>query len=219
MHRLSLIGFGEAARTFVADGLGAIAAHDINPAKRYGLAAHSALGHVLDGSTAVLSLVTTDQALIAAKQAAPHHMAGALYFDMNSVTPDTKRAAALAVEAAGGRYVDVAVMAPVEPGRRTVPLLISGPHAGDGAGVLAELGFSNVRVLPGDVGRARRPGPGSEAVAGGQGPGASSPFALSRRRRPADGLTRRPGTAGNGTGGRYRRGEWPWPDLTILPSA
>jgi 3-hydroxyisobutyrate dehydrogenase-like beta-hydroxyacid dehydrogenase len=154
MHRLSLVGFGEAARTFVADGLGAVAAYDIDPAKRDGLAAHSALGDVLDGSTAVLSLVTADQALIAAKQAAPHLMAGALYFDMNSVAPDTKRAAALAVEAAGGRYVDVAVMAPVEPARRAVPLLISGPHAGDGAGVLAELGFSNVRVLPGDVGRA-----------------------------------------------------------------
>ena len=141
MHRLSLIGFGEAARTFVADGLGAVAAYDVDPAKRDGLAAHSALGDVLDGSTAVLSLVTADQALIAAKQAAPHLMAGALYFDMNSVAPDTKRAAALAVEAAGGRYVDVAVMAPVEPGRRTVPLLISGPHAGDGAGVLAETGI------------------------------------------------------------------------------
>jgi 3-hydroxyisobutyrate dehydrogenase-like beta-hydroxyacid dehydrogenase len=81
-------------------------------------------------------------------------MAGALYFDMNSVAPDTKRAAALAVEAAGGRYVDVAVMAPVEPARLAVPLLVSGPHADDGAAALSEFGFSNVRVLPGDIGRA-----------------------------------------------------------------
>jgi len=40
---------------------------------------------------------------------------GALWCDMNSVAPGTKRAAAKTVEAAGGRYVDVAVLAPVSP--------------------------------------------------------------------------------------------------------
>jgi 3-hydroxyisobutyrate dehydrogenase-like beta-hydroxyacid dehydrogenase len=152
--KVVLIGFGEAGRSFVAGGLGATAAYDIDPNKRDGLAAYDDMVSVLNGADAVLSLVTADQALIAATQAAPHLMAGAHYFDMNSVAPDTKRAAALAVEGAGGRYVDVAVMAPVEPARLAVPLLVSGSHAGNGADVLAELGFSNVRVLPGDVGRA-----------------------------------------------------------------
>ena len=40
-----------------------------------------------------------------------------LWCDMNSVAPETKREAAAAIEAAGGRYVDVAVMAPVHPAR------------------------------------------------------------------------------------------------------
>jgi 3-hydroxyisobutyrate dehydrogenase-like beta-hydroxyacid dehydrogenase len=53
---------------------------------------------------------------------------GAL-FDMNSVAPDTKRAAAHAVEAAGGRYVDVAVLAPVHPARLKVPLLVRARRA------------------------------------------------------------------------------------------
>ncbi|UVO53400.1 NAD(P)-dependent oxidoreductase [Sphingomonas sp. SUN039] len=151
---VSLIGFGEAARTFVAGGLGATAAYDIDPAKREGIAARVTLADALAGATAVLSLVTADQALAAAKAAAPIMRPGTLYFDMNSVAPDTKRAAARAVEESGGRYVDVAVMAPVEPARLAVPLLLSGPHATNGAGVLTDLGFAKVRALPGEVGRA-----------------------------------------------------------------
>jgi 3-hydroxyisobutyrate dehydrogenase-like beta-hydroxyacid dehydrogenase len=80
--------------------------------------------------------------------------AGALWCDMNSVAPGTKRAAARAIEAAGGRYVDVAVMAPVDPARSAVPLLLSGPHAEAGAAALAAVGFTRLRVVPGDVGRA-----------------------------------------------------------------
>ena len=152
--KVVLIGFGEAGRSFVKGGLGAAAAYDIDPSKRGGLAAHADLVGILSDADSVLSLVTADQALIAAMEAAPHLTAGALYFDMNSVAPETKRAAALAIEAAGGRYVDVAVMAPVEPALLAVPLLLSGPHAAEGAGVLRELGFSNVRALSGDVGRA-----------------------------------------------------------------
>ncbi len=152
--KVVLIGFGEAGRGFVAGGLRAAAAYDIDPAKRDGLAADADLVSVLEGAGAVLSLVTADQAPVAAAGAAPHLAIDALYFDMNSVAPDTKRAAALAIEAGGGRYVDVAVMAPVEPARLAVPLLVSGPHAAAGAELLYALGFSNIRTLPGDVGRA-----------------------------------------------------------------
>jgi 3-hydroxyisobutyrate dehydrogenase-like beta-hydroxyacid dehydrogenase len=79
---------------------------------------------------------------------------GALFCDMNSVAPETKRAAALAIEAGGGRYVDVAVMAPVNPKRLEVPLLIAGPHAGAGLEALTALGFANLREVGDDVGRA-----------------------------------------------------------------
>ena len=61
---------------------------------------------------------------------------------MNSVAPDTKRAAAAAIEAAGGRYVDVAVMAPVHPRGRAVPLLVCGPHAEAARRALARCGFA-----------------------------------------------------------------------------
>jgi 3-hydroxyisobutyrate dehydrogenase-like beta-hydroxyacid dehydrogenase len=73
---------------------------------------------------------------------------------MNSVAPQTKRAAAAIIEAAGGRYVDVAVMAPVQPGRLSTPLLLSGPWAEEAMARLASFGFSNMRVVGNAVGRA-----------------------------------------------------------------
>jgi 3-hydroxyisobutyrate dehydrogenase-like beta-hydroxyacid dehydrogenase len=148
--KLALIGYGEAATAF-APGLTAVVAHFDRLLERSGTASDA---EALTGAEAALSLVTADQALPAALSAARHIPANAFFFDMNSVAPDTKRAAAQAIEAAGGRYVDVAVMAPVHPPRTGVPLLVSGPHAGAGAAFLTAIGFSNVRVVPGDIGRA-----------------------------------------------------------------
>jgi 3-hydroxyisobutyrate dehydrogenase-like beta-hydroxyacid dehydrogenase len=62
--------------------------------------------------------------------------------------------AAAAIDAAGGHYVDVAVMAPVDPGRLAVPLLVSAEAAGEAAARLAALGFADVRVVGAEVGRA-----------------------------------------------------------------
>src|SRR3569623_931711 len=106
------------------------------------------------GVPAILSLVTADQALAAARAAAPHIAPGTLWFDMNSVAPDTKRAAAAVIDASGGRYIDVAVMSPVNPARRAVPLLLSGPYAEAGAAALPAIGFDTVRVVAGGVGAA-----------------------------------------------------------------
>lgn len=157
---VALIGYGEAGRTFAsaAGWEDAARAFDIAPLADAmaadGLQACGSMAEAMAEAAVVLSLVTADAALTVAQGAAPLLAAGALYCDMNSVAPDTKRAAALAIEAAGGRYVDVAVMAPVNPARLNVPLLVSGPHAEDGAAVLSALGFTQVRVVGGDVGRA-----------------------------------------------------------------
>jgi 3-hydroxyisobutyrate dehydrogenase-like beta-hydroxyacid dehydrogenase len=158
--RVALVGFGEAGSTFArAPGWrGETRGWDVLPERR---AMMSACGVETAGTPAealrdrafVLSLVTADQALAAAKAYAPLLPEGALWCDMNSVAPDTKREAAAAVEAAGGRYVDVAVMAPVEKGL-AVPLLISGTHAIAAQPLLASLGFTNIRVVGEEVGRA-----------------------------------------------------------------
>lgn len=157
----TLIGFGEAGQAFAAMRVARIRAYDIDKSAakqadyaRCGVEGCPDLADALADATVILSVVTADQALAAAEQAAPHIAPGAFYFDMNSVAPDTKRAAASRIAAAGGRYIDVAVMAPVLPARLSVPLLVSGSEADAAATVLAALGFTDARVLGGDVGRA-----------------------------------------------------------------
>ena len=159
------IGFGEAGMAFADRMRGSLLAFDIKTSTRAHRRAkiddYERLGvqwgsssHVVSSGGLILSLVTADNSLAAARDAARWIAPGALYCDMNSVAPETKRAAAEAIEGAGGRYADVAVMAPVHPPRRAVPLLVSGAHAADTVTALATRGFSNVRSLSGGVGAA-----------------------------------------------------------------
>jgi 3-hydroxyisobutyrate dehydrogenase-like beta-hydroxyacid dehydrogenase len=158
---VALVGFGEAGETFASapDWRGETRGWDILSERRvlmsqYGIETGDNAASALGDRAFVLSLVTADQALAAARDCAPLLPEGALWCDFNSVAPDTKRVAAAAIERAGGRYVDVAVMAPVNPARLAVPLLISGPHTLAALPLLQALGFSNIRVVGDEVGRA-----------------------------------------------------------------
>ncbi|MET0179469.1 MAG: DUF1932 domain-containing protein [Novosphingobium sp.] len=158
---VALIGFGEAGSTFArAGGWGERArAYDLLAPRRsaaagMGVVAARTPGAALVGVPLVLSLVSADQAQAATAAYAGHLAPGAIWCDMNSVAPQTKRAAAQAVEAAGGRYVDVAVLAPVDPARLAVPLLLAGAAAEEARQRLAALGFTNVRGVGAEVGRA-----------------------------------------------------------------
>ncbi len=151
---LTLIGFGEAARAFVAGGMAAKTAFDIDPTKRSGIAdVRDPVGNFRTAKV-VMSLVTADQALLAAQDYAPMLSAGAFYFDMNSVAPGTKQAAAERISSVGAHYLDVAIMAPVEPEALAVPLLVSGPEAATAVGMLIDLGFTDVRMVGDQAGRA-----------------------------------------------------------------
>src|SRR5687768_15749102 len=57
---------------------------------RAGVQACTGPAEALAGVVAVLCLVTADQALAAARTAAPLIASGTLWLDMNSVAPDTK---------------------------------------------------------------------------------------------------------------------------------
>lgn len=162
---LALIGFGEAGMAFAGAWATPIRAYDIKTddsataeAKRADYAACGAngaatLAEAISGAGLIISVVTADQALAAAQAAAGTIAPGTLYCDFNSVAPDTKRAAAALIEAAGGRYADVAVMSPVHPALLAVPLLVSGPHADAAMAALRAAGFAPERV-EGPVGRA-----------------------------------------------------------------
>jgi len=73
---------------------------------------------------------------------APGLTRGAFFLDLNSASPGAKVRAAALVDAAGGRYVEGAVMTSVPPYRIKVPLLLGGPDASALEPVLKDLGFA-----------------------------------------------------------------------------
>lgn len=161
VSKIALVGFGEAGSTFAqaASWRGLACAWDIAPARRAAMAecdvvAAASIEEALQGAELILSLVTADQALAVARDYAPHITPGTLWCDMNSVAPETKRAAGILVEKHGGRYIDVAVLAPVHPARLQVPLLLSGRAALNAEVALHEAGFGNARVVSKEIGQA-----------------------------------------------------------------
>ena len=162
---IALIGFGEAGRTFAA-GWGSGAAPDLRAcdlraaepglqeaARAAGITCHSHPGPALAGAAVAFCLVTADQALAAARAAADVLPAGLLWLDGNSCAPGTKRRAAAVIEAVGGHYVDLAVMAPVAVRGHRTPCLLAGPQAVAAAEALAPLGM-DLRVVGSRVGDA-----------------------------------------------------------------
>ena len=168
-ERLALIGFGEAGCA-LAQGWGrsrsaGIRVYDIKSSEaehaeefrcrygEFGVAGCDSSAEAVSGAKLALSVVTADQALPAAAEAARHISPGTIWCDLNSCAPSTKREAAAAIGAAGGIYADVAVMSPVHPRLNMVPLLVSGDQAEEVAARLAELPMSP-RVVQGGVGAA-----------------------------------------------------------------
>lgn len=149
MTGLAFIGFGEAGRAFAdsigRDGLGAVTGFDIRPlASEMGALEVTPCADragALQGAGAVWCLVTADRAEAAARECAGSLAPGALWFDGNSCSPGSKARAAEVIEAAGGRYVDVAIMAPVHPLGARVPLLVAGPHVAAAEAALRGLGM------------------------------------------------------------------------------
>ena len=155
--QIATVGFGEAGQAFASGWresyAGRIASYDIKvlddasrqPLMERGAAASVEIAKSIDaalkGMPAVFSLVTADQALAAARAAAPCLAKGAFWFDCNSCAPQTKIAAAEIIDGAGGVYVDAAVMAPVYPHRHRTPLLVSGSRAADAVAILQSLGM------------------------------------------------------------------------------
>ncbi|MBC7941463.1 MAG: DUF1932 domain-containing protein [Chitinophagaceae bacterium] len=155
MTQIALIGYGEVGRILaedLRDGGHQLTAFDTKLGTDAGrwLRDHAqSIGVVLTASHAgavaaaelVISAVTASQAVSVAQACAPGLPAGAYYLDFNSASPGAKLRAAAAIDAAGGRYVEGAVMTSVPPHRIKVPLLLGGPHAAALQPLLAWLGF------------------------------------------------------------------------------
>jgi 3-hydroxyisobutyrate dehydrogenase-like beta-hydroxyacid dehydrogenase len=155
---VTFIGFGEAGSSFAGalEWAGSARAFDINHANKQetGVVVCATSAEAIAGSKLIISVVTAEAAVDAARDASTHLAVGALYFDMNSVSPGSKREAASIIEAVGARYVDAAIMAPVQPARLSVPILLSGPSGKEACEALSALGFSNVQTVGDEVGQA-----------------------------------------------------------------
>jgi len=154
-ERIAVVGFGEVGRilahdlrqagvptisvfdiAFAAPDSGASQAADLAPVVKCASAAAAVAGAAL-----VISAVTAGSAIEAARSVTSS-IGNAFFVDLNSVSPSTKRAAAEEIDAAGGRYVEAAVMASVPPKRIRTPMLFGGRFAEDFLPIATALGFS-----------------------------------------------------------------------------
>ena len=166
--RIALIGFGEVGVRLAQDlaraGASKITAFDTrfidrnSPASRNLAQAEVAItGSALEaarGAQLIISAVTADQDVVAARSVTGGIEAGAYFMDLNSASPGRKQESAALIEAAGGRYVEAAVMSPIDPKRIASPMLLGGPHAADFLKDAAGIGFAGATVYADTVGPA-----------------------------------------------------------------
>lgn len=153
--KIAFIGFGEAARAFVAslkeqdlrfaafdiltvsgnDGPLRVAADEL------GVALTASPAEAVRDAEWVISAVTAADSLNAARSVAGTLGAGQTFIDINSVSAGRKREAAQLVSVDGAAYLDMAVMAPVHPRGHRTPVLIAGPACEAMATKLGALDF------------------------------------------------------------------------------
>jgi 3-hydroxyisobutyrate dehydrogenase-like beta-hydroxyacid dehydrogenase len=154
--KTALIGYGEVGR-ILAEDLRArgvqVTAHDLKlggpaadalqaHAAAHGVVLAASHAQAVAGAELVVSAVTASQTVAVAQAAAAGLSAGAFFLDFNSASPGAKAQAAQVVNAAGGRYVEGAVMTSVPPYRLAVPLLLGGPDAAALEPLLNAMGFA-----------------------------------------------------------------------------
>ncbi len=105
------------------------------------------------GCELVVSAVTAAETLAAAESVLAVMGEACIYMDLNSVSPATTKAASALVGNAGGRYVEAALMSPIEPRRSESPILLGGPHAEAFVPVAESLGFTGARYYSAELGR------------------------------------------------------------------
>ena len=149
---IGFVGFGEAG-FHIAKGLSQTTAYDINAntpglgekirrrAEESGTRLVASNEELARSAEIILSTVTANQAAQAASQNAPFLSARHIYADLNSVSPGLKQSIARTIEAAGARFVEVAMMAPVPPYGHRVPMLAGGEAVSEFVERLKPLGF------------------------------------------------------------------------------
>ncbi|MBS1791028.1 MAG: NAD(P)-dependent oxidoreductase [Acidobacteria bacterium] len=143
--KLGFVGFGEAgyhlAKGLRGAGLAQICAYDIHTktpgrgekiqqrARETEVRLCESNVELAARCNVLFSTVTANQAAAAAEQTALHLTEKHIYADLNSVSPDLKRAIAERIEVRCARFVEIAIMSPVPPHLHQVPMFLGGAHA------------------------------------------------------------------------------------------
>jgi 3-hydroxyisobutyrate dehydrogenase-like beta-hydroxyacid dehydrogenase len=153
---VGLVGYGEVGR-ILAEDLRArqvtVSAYDIkldgdaaaplrDHASAHGVSLAASHRELAGRADLVVSAVTASQTVRVAQACALAVRREAWFLDVNSASPGAKQRAAQAIDAAGGRYVEGAVMTSLPPYRIKVPLLLGGAGAAALAPLLNDLGFA-----------------------------------------------------------------------------
>jgi 3-hydroxyisobutyrate dehydrogenase-like beta-hydroxyacid dehydrogenase len=153
---VAVLGLGEAGSAIAADLVTAgvrVRGYDPAVTAAEGIADTAGEADAARGADLVLSVNSAKAAVEALTAGLAGLQPGALWADLNTAAPGTKRQLAGIAEAAGAPFADVAMMAPV-PGRGLrVPMLASGGGAARYAALLTPLG-ANVEVYDGPAGLA-----------------------------------------------------------------
>jgi 3-hydroxyisobutyrate dehydrogenase-like beta-hydroxyacid dehydrogenase len=162
----ALIGFGEVGSILSAGlvkaGAQSVATYDIKfdtpdgqammaRARDAGVHPAPTPAEAAAGSEIVIAALTASSSVEAARTAATYLKPDQFYLDINSVSPGKKREAASIIDGAGGRFVDVAVMAPVPPYGIKVPMAVGGKWGQAVADRLIPFGF-RIEVFEREIG-------------------------------------------------------------------
>lgn len=168
LPRICLLGFGEVGQALASDfavaGVKHLTVFDVlfgdsnSQPSRAAVAANVRLSRsAADAATdadLIVSAVTAAQDLEAAQSVASAMKRSAYFLDVNSVSPGVKTQASALIDAAGGRYVEAAIMSPIAPRGIASPMLFGGKHAAEFLPLAKQLGFAGAEVFSDQVGLA-----------------------------------------------------------------
>ena len=167
MTAIGFVGFGEVAARFgeaLAQGGAQVLAYDVLLDRADGPRALAArvrgtapafvpLPQLLAGAEIVLSTVTTDVALAAARSCAPHLRKGQAFVDLNATAPAVKRDIAAVVAPTGADFVEGAILPAVGVMGAKSQVLVCGASAARVASALNAAGL-NFSPYGEEIGRA-----------------------------------------------------------------
>ena len=167
MAVIGFVGFGEVASRFaeaLAKGGARVLAYDVLLDRDGGRATlekrvrgappeFAPLAELTQRAEIVLSTVTTDVALAAARACAPLLRRGQAFVDLNATSPALKREIAAAVGSSGADFVEGAILPLVNVAGARSQVLVCGARAGNVATTLNALGL-NFKDYGPEIGRA-----------------------------------------------------------------